>query len=176
LPAFIYSLVLAISAMVKKKEHNKISLFTGHEAYIKEYMFNVSILFITGVLVYFAITSGNVLNGFFRYTMAIPFFYIVMFQLPDKLENIKPGYKIVGLVLALGALYWFLTEVHYTGNLCRFEYTGLYLFVFITPIILFEKYLSPKMRYAALLIYIIPAIVWHTYLFNMYLSNAWIFT
>jgi hypothetical protein len=176
LPALIYSIVLAVSAMVKKNDKNTVSLFAGDESYIKEYIFNVSMLFITGVLLYFAITSGNVLNGFFRYTMAIPFFYIVFFQLPEKLENIKLGYKIVGSMLSLILLFWFLTEVHYTGNLLRFEYTGLYLFVFIASVVIFEKYLPRKVKYAALLLYIIPAIVWHTYLFNMYLSNAWIFT
>jgi len=79
-------------------------------------------------------------------------------------------------MLSLILLFWFLTEVHYTGNLLRFEYTGLYLFVFIASVVIFEKYLPRKVKYAALLLYIIPAIVWHTYLFNMYLSNAWIFT
>jgi|GEM_PF-865499 hypothetical protein len=176
IPALIYSIVFAFSSLLKKQEKNAVSLFAGNEVYIKEYMFNVSMLFIAGVLVYFAITSGNVLNGFFRYTMAIPFFYIVFFQLPEKLENIKMGYKIGGVVLSLAALYWFLTVVHYAGSLLRFEYMGLCLFIFITPVILFENYLSPKLKYAALLLYIIPAIIWHTYLFNMYLSNAWIFT
>jgi len=175
-PAFIYSIILGLSALLKKSQKNLVSLFDGNESYIKEYMFNVSMMFMAGILGYFFLTSGNVLNGFFRYTMAVPFFYIILFQLPDKLQNVALKYKIGLMVLTAVMLFSSLLNIHYTGNVWRFEYLGLYLLVLIVPFILFEQYLSQNAKYWAILLYIIPAIVWHTYLFNMYLSNAWIYT
>ncbi len=176
IPALIYALVWSIASLFKKNDIPRVSIFSGDRVYIKNYMFNVSILFTVGVLIYFAATSGNVLNGFFRYTIAVPFFYIIFFQLPEKLENISMKYKLPALLLSLSGLVCFLLNVRYAGNLCRFEYMGLYLFVFISPFILFEKYLNTKLKIGILFMYILPAIIWHTYLFNMYLSNAWIFT
>jgi len=176
LPAVIYSIVWGIRSLLKSGKRETVSLFSGNETYIKEYMFNLSLLFIVGVLGYFICTSGNVINGFFRYTMAIPFFYIVLFQLPEKLEKVGVIYKLIALALSASALAWFMLNVHYAGNIFRFEYVGLYLFIFITPFIVFEKYLSDRAKMIVLLVYILPAIVWQTYLFNMYLSDAWIFT
>jgi len=176
LPALLYAIIWGISSLFKKNRREPVSLFSGNEVFIKEYIFNASLLFTAGVLIYFALTQGNVLNGFFRYTMVIPFFYIILFQLPEKLDKVHFAYKLSAFVISMSALIWFLLNVHYAGNIWRFEYTGLYLFVLITPCILFEKHLSPKAQRVILLIYILPAIIWHTYLFNMYLSNVWIFT
>jgi len=176
LPALIYALVWSIASLFKKRDMQVTSLFSGNETFIKEYMFNVSILFIVGVIIYFVATSGNVLNGFFRYTIAVPFFYIIFFQLPEKLKNISSRYIFGALILFFTGLVLFMLKIVYAGDIWRFEYTGLFLFVLITPFILFEKYFTAKLKMVILLIYILPAIIWHTYLFNMYLSNAWIFT
>ncbi|HXP49947.1 MAG TPA: hypothetical protein VN922_08340, partial [Bacteroidia bacterium] len=176
IPALIYCIVLALSYLLKKTEKEKVSLFQGNETYIKGYMFNVSMLYMAAIIGYFIFTSGNVLNGFFRYTMAVPFFYIILFQLPEKLEKIPFWYKTGAVFLSLISLTGFLLNVHYAGNLWRFEYFGLYLMLLFAPLALFEQYYSAKAKYIGLLLYIIPAIIWHTYLFNMYLSNAWIYT
>ena len=101
LPALIYSIVLGVSSLVKKTERKTFSLFEGDDIYIKEYMFNVSMLFMTAVIGYFIFTSGNVINGFFRYTMAVPFFYIILFQLPEKLEKVAFTYKLSAVLLSL---------------------------------------------------------------------------
>lgn len=176
LPALIYSIVLGISSLVKKPQKEITSLFKGDQAYIKDYMFNVSMLFIAGILLYLALTSGNTLNGFFRYTMNIPFFYIILFMLPEKLEKIALKYKITAMFVAIAALFSFLLNVRYTGDIWRFEYFGMYLLVLLVPFILLEKYLPAWVKNGFIFLFIIPAIVWHTYLFNMYLSNVWIFT
>jgi hypothetical protein len=176
LPAVIYGIVFALKYMLKRTERVKVSLFHGDETYIKGYIFNVSMLYMAAMVGYFVFTSGNVLNGFFRYTMAVPFFYIILFLLPEKLEKIHFGYKIGAMLLSVAAVAGFLLNVHYAGDLWRFEYFGLYLMLIFAPLVLFEQYCSVKTKYIGLLLYIIPAIIWHTYLFNMYLSNAWIYT
>jgi hypothetical protein len=176
LPAFIYSLILGVSALIKKPMKNTVSLFAGNEVYIKEYMFNVSMMFMAGILGYFFLTSGNVLNGFFRYTMAVPFFYIILFLLPEKLRTVALRYKIGVMIFTTALLFSLLLNIHYTGDIWRFEYLGLYMLVLTVPLVLFEQYFSEKAKNWVILLYVIPAVVWHTYLFNMYLSNVWIFT
>jgi len=176
LPALIYCIVLALKYLLKKAKREKVSLFGGDEAYIKGYMFNVSMMYMVALIGYFVFTSGNVLNGFFRYTMAVPFFYIILFQLPDKLEMVAVKYKTGLMLLGIAGLFISLLNIRYTGDIWRFEYLGLYMLILTVPLVLFGQYLPRKIKYAVLCLYIIPAIVWHTYLFNMYLSNAWIFT
>lgn len=175
-PALISSIVWAVSSLLKKQKSETVSLFGGEQTYIKEYLFHVSVLFIAGILLYLALTSGNTLNGFFRYTMAVPFFYIVLFMLPEKLEKVALKYKIAAFSVATIGLFSFLINVRYSGDIWRFEYFGMYLWILMLPLFLFYKEIPLKYQKIMLCLYILPAIVWHTYLFNMYLSNAWIFT
>jgi hypothetical protein len=178
LPTLIYSIAWGIASLFGKGpgKRKTVSLFDGDLSGIKEYMFNLSAVFTAGTVIYYILTRSNALHGFYRYTMAVPFFYILFFLLPERLERYSARLKLVGLLLAFGLLVVFMLNIEYAGKLWRFEYAGLYLSLLIIPLILFEKKLSVQVKTIWVLLLIIPAIIWHTYLFNMYLSSAWIFT
>jgi hypothetical protein len=137
----------------------------------------VSLLFITGNLVYTALTSGNMINGFSRYTMAVPFFYIILFILPEKLERQSVLRILLAIALCTAGLIAFLCNVIY-GSGHRLEWSGAGLFISLGLLLFFvlEPYMPARLKWTLFVLLAIPCVLWHTYLFNMFLSDAWIFT
>ena len=177
IPALLYSLVWGIKTFKKQEENiTPPSLFSGNAAWVKEYIFNTSVLFIAGNLLYTFLTSGNILNGFYRYTMAVPFFYILLFMGYEKIKNIPLKYKMLAFGFCLALMIAFLSNVVYGDNRFRFVYLGLYLSILLWLFILVEPYLTYFNKWLLILVLLLPCIVWHTYLFNMYLSDGWLFT
>jgi len=176
IPAIIYGIIKCVRALSSKTVSGQISLFSGNEGYIKEYMFNISILFITIFTLFTLWASGYDINGFSRYTMATPFFYIIMFQLPRKLETVPMYHKISGFIIGVFCTVLFLLSTEYAGDILRFQYLGLYLLIPIGVMLIFEQYFSNRTKLILLIVLLIPSTIWHAYLFNMYLGNTWIFT
>lgn len=176
IPACIYVIVWGISSLTGKDKDSQISIFNGDKEYIKRYMFKFSLLFIMGFMLFSLLTNGYQLNGIYRYTMATPFFFIVLFQLPEKLNSIPIEYKVSAFIVLMISTLIFLFSSWFTGNLFRFQYMGFYLLLLLAVLILIEPHLSKKKKIIVLVVLLIPCILWHAYLFNMYLSNAWIFT
>lgn len=177
IPALVYLIVLIIKELIKNKRKEAQDLFSQDGTMKKQYLLRVSLLFITGNLIYFALTSGNMINGFSRYTMAVPFFYIILFLLPEKLEG-QPIIRILfAYALCTLGMIMFLSNVVY-GNGHRFQWSnsGLFISLVLSMLFLLESYLPPKLKWSFLMLLAIPALLWHTYLFNMFLSDAWIFT
>jgi hypothetical protein len=177
IPALVYIIVLVIKELIKNKRKEAQDLFSEDKTMKKQYLFHVSLLFITGNLIYFALTSGNMINGFSRYTMAVPFFYIILFLLPEKLKG-QPLIRILfAYALCTLGMIMFLSNVVY-GNGHRFQWSnsGLFISLVLSVLFLLESYMPPKLKWSLLTLVAIPALLWHTYLFNMFLSDAWIFT
>ena len=176
IPAIIYVIIWGVSSMIGKKSESNTYLFSGDGEYIKTYLFNISLLFIMGTTIFNFLVGGYQLNGIFRYTMATPFFYIVFFQLPEKLKAISVQYKVSGLIILFSSIVLFLLSTDYAGDIFRFKYLGLYLLLLLATLAILEQYLPNKIRLFLIILLVIPCLVWHAYLFNMYLSDAWIFT
>jgi hypothetical protein len=176
IPALIYSMIWGIKSFSLSNIQTPPSLFSGDRNWIKEYLFNSSMLFIAGNFFYLVLTSGNVINGFYRYVMCTPCFYILLFMLPDRLSKISLSNKAFFILFCLFALYFFLDNVIYGDGRFRFMYLGMYLSVLFAFYLLYSQHLSKIIRIGLLLIIALPSILWHTYLFNMFLSNGWIFT
>jgi hypothetical protein len=176
LPCMIYSVIWVIRNTSFKEKKIMPTLFTRNILFAKDYMFILSVFFMVGNLAMLVFTSGGALNGYSRYTMAVPFFYIILFQLPERLSAISLKIKICATAICLVSISLFLCMVTYAGNLFRFEYSGLYLSVLIFLFLMAESHLSAKTKSVILILLLLPCIIWQTYLFNMYLSNVWIFT
>ena len=176
LPCLVYAVVWGIKLLKKGNPSPPPSLFKGDKVWIKEYLFITSVLFIGGNLMYTFLTSGDALNGFYRYTMNIPFFYIVLFLLPEKIKEIPLKNKFIYIGCSSLLMIIFLASVNYGGSRFQFPYSGLYLSLLVFFYYIAEPYLSVRNKVITILLLLIPCIVWHTYLFNMYLSDAWIFT
>jgi hypothetical protein len=176
LPVSIYSIFLGCSAMLGKVKSEAISVFSGDKDYVKKFMVNASICFIAVFVLFNYVSSGYQMNGFYRYTMATPFFYIILFHLPEKLKSIPSQYKLAGFIIVLISLAIFLSSAEYGGNILRFNYMGFYLLLLLGALFLIGPHIGDRVKIVLLVIFILPCIVWHTYLFNIYLSNTWIFT
>ncbi len=176
IPACIYGVVWGVSSILGDEKENGTSLFSGNEKYLKLFLFNVSSIFIIGFILFNIQTSGYVLNGIHRYTLASPFFFIILFQLPEKLKSVPFKYKLSGFIIVFISIAIFLLSTEYAGNLFRFKYLGLYLLLTLMFYLVIESHVSRRVKLALLILIIIPCLVWHAYLFNMYLGDAWIFT
>jgi hypothetical protein len=177
IPALVYVLIWAGQAFLSKERKEVPDLFSDNKTVKKEYLLRVSLLFITGNLVYTALTSGNMINGFSRYTMAVPFFYIILFILPEKLERQSVLRILLAIALCTAGLIAFLCNVIY-GSGHRLEWSGAGLFISLGLLLFFvlEPYMPARLKWTLFVLLAIPCVLWHTYLFNMFLSDAWIFT
>jgi hypothetical protein len=176
LPVIIYAIVKGVKILSTKGKETPLSIFGGNKEYIAAWAFNVSVLFITIFSALNLWASGYDVNGFSRYTMATPFFYIILFQLPVKLKALSLQFKISAFTIGILSIILFLISTEYAGDIFRFKYIGLYLLLLMGSTIVFEEHLSNRAKIILLALFIIPCSVWHAYLFNMYLGNAWIFT
>lgn len=176
IPSLLFACIWIIRNLLNKEKQSPSSAFEKDTTFAKDYMFMLSVFFMVGNILMLLLASGGALNGYARYTMAVPFFYIILFQLPERLSNVSLKTKMGGLLLCFTLMALFLNLVNYSGDLFRFEYSGLYILLALLIFLIAEAYLPQKLKIVILLIMMLPCIVWQTYLFNMYLSNAWIFT
>jgi len=176
LPAAVYCIRWIIKAFRETPQHLQPSFIKADPAVLKDYIFNTALLFIAGNLLYTFLTSGNSLNGFSRYSMAVPFFYIVLFMLPEKMATLSLQKKTIAFLTSLAGLILFYSLVVYGGNRFRFSYTGLYLSIALLVFVLYEPYIPAKRKMIFCLLMALPCLIWHAYLFNVYLSDGWIFT
>lgn len=176
IPVCIYGIVFGVSSILGKETENKTSIFSGDENHAKHFLFNTSVAFIMGFILFNMLTSGYQINGIFRYTMATPFFFIILFQLPEKLKTVRVEYKISFFIVAFIAISLFLLSAEYAGNMFRFKYLGLYLLLVLAFITIIEPYVSNKVKWGLLILLVIPCLVWHAFLFNMYLGDVWTIT
>jgi len=163
--------VIAIGNDVKYASKAHLSSITA-----KKYLQILSCFYLLLIAVFTFFYRNGSLNSFQRYTLGTGFFYILFYSFPTFLENNKRLFAkyfigaLIGLVL-------FLIVMDYGQNHGFFKYLGMYLF--IVSIILnyfFCSNITLKYKVALLVTFLVPSLVWNTYLLNMYLSNAWIFT
>jgi hypothetical protein len=176
IPAILCTIIWANKLLFSKEKETAISLFSGDETYIKKYLFHISMLFITGFALFNLLTSGYQWNGFYRYTMTTPFFYIILFQLPEKLKTIPLHYKLSAFFMMLICISIFLMSTEYAGDIFRFKYLGLYLLVAFALLLVFEPLFQDRWRIVVLILLLLPCLIWQTFLFNMFLGNAWVIT
>ncbi len=176
IPSLIYCIAWGLKAFKKSELGKPISLFSGNSEVIKDYLFNACVAFTAGNLVYTFLTAGGCLNGFYRYTMSVPTFYVILFLFQAKLKDKTIIQKLIAFVLCMIFMMVSFYFIVYGSGRFKFAYVGLYLCVLCLLYTLFKQHLSLKLKIIALVCVAIPAIIWHTYLFNMYISNAWLFT
>ncbi len=176
IPCLIYSIQWGLKQLRSTDQTIPPSLFSGNETWIKEYIFKASVLFTAGNLIYTFLTSGNSMNGFYRYTLAVPCFYIILFLAPEKLKLISLKRTLIIFGTCLLTMCAFLVAVEYGGNRFTFQYTGLYLSILLLLFLITEPRIPKRQKWVLFAILFGFCILWQTYLFNMYLSDGWLFT
>lgn len=148
----------------------------ARERPMEDYLLLVSAIYMAGLLLFTVLTSGGNLHGFFRFTMATPLFYIGAFILLGRSREVRPAAIAIVLGILSTLLFSFLQVVEYGGDRSQFAFLGLYLLVASFLFLGLGHKLPRPAKLPICLMIVSGNILWNTYLFNIFLSNGWIFT
>lgn len=140
-----------------------------------KYYIILSMFYCVGTSLFIVFFRGGLLNGLQRYVAATPMFYILFFSLSPALTQVKKTTKVVLLTALIITGTLFLAWSGYASAF-SFADSGFYLFVMCAGLLLFWESWNVRLQYVLLTLLVLALIVWKTYLFNMFLSDAWIFT
>lgn len=142
----------------------------------RSYILLVSIFYLVGLLIFTLITSGGNLHSFYRFTLASPFFYACLILGLDYFPN-KKAFKIEwSYGICISILILFLFSIEFGGDRLQYSFMGLLLFILLGTFVLVKHYLNRLLVFFVLSILVVMCILWNSYLYNMYLSDGWIFT
>lgn len=118
--------------------------------------------------------QGGNLHGLSRFILASPYFAIVLCLGFNHLKNFRVRTRFfTWLILVLFTFVVIITS-SYFGKF-SFSYLGM-LILMVTMLLYLLQDFSQKTAYKmALFFNFLLNVIWSTYLFNMYLSNGWIF-
>jgi hypothetical protein len=170
IPLFFLIIRIFINQITK---NNKI--LSINYQFAKDYLFILSALYIVGHTLFVLFYQGGSLNGLFRYTINTPFFYILLGTVYDKIKNVsKEIRQFVFWILFLTGL--FILGLANYSTYWNFSDLGYFIICFAMFFWLFNEYENLKLYKIGLILLLFINIVWTTYLFNIYISNGWIFT
>lgn len=141
----------------------------------KEYLTILSMVYVVAITAFIIFFRGGSLNGLQRYAAATPMFYVLYFSVTPRMSKISVKlriYLISGLIF-FGTI--FFATCGYGGHF-SFSDAGFYLFAVCLAFLMFYEHLSNRIKYVLFGGIILILMVWKTYLMNMFLSDAWIFT
>ncbi len=165
-----------IKLLKSEKSKELQTIFNGNLSFTKEYFFNFSIIYFWGIFFYVLFFQKGSLNGLSRYILATPFFYIYLFCAIPMLKNTKWLKFAIGtaVILVLSLLMFQMFPKHRPS--INFNDSG-FITLFLDLIFLFTmKYMNKIVKIVSLTIITFYSIVWITYLYNIYIHGAWIFT
>ncbi|MBN1158508.1 MAG: hypothetical protein JXA61_03940 [Bacteroidales bacterium] len=142
------------------------------EAFRKEYLFVLSLFFMTGMVLSVLLFRGGSLNGLSRYILCTPFYYITLFLMKEKLSDVKTAVKVIFFTSFFIITLTVLSASGYSSS-WNFSDTGFLLFYLQLSFFVFSK--LSRQKWLVILFAILTAL-WTSYLFNMFISDTWIFT
>ncbi len=176
----ITSLILFLNNFLKiirsDKTEGQPSIFKGDTNFIKEYFFNNAIIYFWGVFIFVVFYQDCTLNGLSRYIIASPYFFIFLFYFYANLKEIKLNKLIIGSVVLTAAGLFMLTSQFKLEPKLNFSDSGFFLLLFTFLYLSSLRYMNTVFKIACLLILVLLNVIWITYLYNIYLCNACIFT
>lgn len=140
------------------------------------YTLLLSLFYTGGLFVFSFLTSGGSLHGFFRFTLCTPCFYLLLIFL---FNNVMAGNRkwIMGtFIFSFITYYLFLALTEYGGPRVNFSYLGSFLLVLNILFILCIPKLNKSLKYLTAAVLFFCNLVWTTWMFNIFLSDGWIFT
>ncbi len=138
----------------------------------REYLFILSIIYIIGVSLTILTLRGGLLNNLSRYVFCTPFYLIVLFMLQKNISNFSRPFRVTLLisVFIIAISVFFFVDYSRSWN---FSDLGFFLFFFQIAFFIFTKMISNNWALAA---FTFLTALWTSYLFSMFISNAWIVT
>ncbi|MFA8299252.1 MAG: hypothetical protein ACEPOV_03745 [Hyphomicrobiales bacterium] len=137
------------------------------------YLQLLSLSFVVGSSLFIFLFRGGSLHCLFRFTICTPFFFFLVFNSFSYIKNVDLSFrKFVYVLLFLVGLF-VLVFTEYSGGI---NYSDLGFFLF-SVVILFWLLLDSKSKFYNRFLYslIVINMIWTSYLFNMFISNGWIY-
>ncbi len=174
----IPALVFVLYSLERRKDIFRFIPVTGEQekADPVRFLFLISAFYLAGILTFIFFTSGGNMHSFFRFTLASPPFYILSVLLFNKSYTKPETRSIIIPLFSTSLLVFFLYLVSYGGNRADFSFWGLYLFVLNYLYFVFAGWLGKQYKIVLLSVLVFLNLIWNTYMFNIFLSNGWIFT
>lgn len=174
IPAFAFALFYLIKGLNTFPNMNVNS--KREEDNIKYFLFLISVFYLAGIFSFTLITSGGNLHSFFRFTLASPPFYILCVIIFDKVSRMSGTKPLLVALFPLLLLIIFLYSTSYGGSRADFSFWGLYLFVLNAFFFITFSKLGKTSKVLLLTGLVFLNLIWNSYMFNIFLSNGWIFT
>jgi hypothetical protein len=141
-----------------------------------KYFFLVSIFYLSGIFLFKLLCGGGNLHSFFRLTMTSPAFYIGLLFSLNYFSLNRTRLNIPLFLVPLILLIIFLSLIQYGGSRFEFPFLGMYLSIAGFALLFFKDSIGKRMRWFIAGLIIFGSLVWNTYLLNIFLNEAWIFT
>jgi hypothetical protein len=140
--------------------------------YNREYIYILSVIYITGIILTILLLRGGSLNGLSRYVFCTPFYVILLFLVREKTTHANCKTVIFLFSTAAMLAILLLSLVNYSKH-WNFSDLGVVIFYFQISFFTFANLISNRWIIAA---FIVVSTLWASYLLNMFVSNAWIIT
>ncbi|HTA84410.1 MAG TPA: hypothetical protein VK783_15805 [Bacteroidia bacterium] len=171
IPAIVYLAYTLINSTARVQNYA-----AGEVQKNDSYIFLVSLVYLSAMLVFTLLTSGGNFHSFSRFILNSPLFYLALIFLLNHLTALNKNIILLLWAIPLCLLIGFLFSVGFGGSRFDFSYTGLYLYILLYLFFLFRNRLSFRAQLFICAILILSSTVWNTYLLNMFFNQAWIFT
>ncbi|MDB5273853.1 MAG: hypothetical protein JWO58_2220 [Chitinophagaceae bacterium] len=141
----------------------------------KKYLQLLSIAFVIGTVCNILLFQHGDLHGLFRYVECSPFFYILIFSFFDTIKDLLFKLRLFSFLNSFFLALLFLMIIPYSTN-WNFSDAGFFIFFLALALWLFQDLQENKLYKLTLYATFTLNLLWTTYLFNTYITNAWIFT
>ncbi|MBN1198316.1 MAG: hypothetical protein JXA23_03115, partial [Bacteroidales bacterium] len=149
------------------------SVFKGNITEIKRYFWLNSIVYFAGFLLYILMFRGGSLHCFHRFIISSPYFFLFILILFERMPHLHLRQRLLLFIPGMVMGLIFIVLLLYQG--LHFKDSGFILFsLLLLYVMLFDK-LRPIPKFSIVVILALYAILWYTFLYNNYISCAWIF-
>ncbi len=173
LPLLIIFIVSStLKPLFHAEQKNDSNPFHINENENHAYLYVLSVIYIIGISLVILFLRGGSLNGLSRYVFCTPFFALFLFMLAERVRHLNFMLRIAGFIATVTLSMLAFKVFNYSAG-WNFSDLGFFLFFFQIAFFIFTKMISNNWILAA---FAFLAVLWTSYLFSMFISNAWIFT
>ena len=139
----------------------------------QNYAFLVSLFCCVAAISFVLFFQKGNLHGLSRFILATPYFAVALFLGFNKIKNISISKRVITLVLLI--IFSFLIFFFTQYTLFSFSYAGFFILVTTIGLYVLQDLSSSLIYKIILSTNFVCNIIFTTYLFNMYISNGWLF-
>lgn len=141
-----------------------------------DYLKNISMLYFIGITFFILLTQGLDLHSYSRYILSSPFFFIFFLIQEEKMNRLRTVQTLRIFTLLILVMALLLAFSDYGGSMARYSWYGLYGSIASSLFLLNRTSIPIALQWTVGSVLIVFNLIWSTYLMNMFVSGAWIFT